>query len=441
MSSRWNRVVSCMLGVVFLAVPAGPALAQIDNLTNMSAEWVRMSNRNAATDAPDIVVYNPAGTPALARGYHVDIANQFMFRKPEHSFDDPLGTGRLKRRQDSPDLFVPNLYAVYSEGTWALFGGVYIPGGTANLDYPHGSVTTRLIGLSAMADIARSTGAEYTEIRNERLEADSRYVAATIGAAKDLGGTVRVAACVRFIDAGNSLKGSLTLKGDGLPDVPLKVDVDQDAQGWGAVVGVMSSPVERLDLALHYETRVRLEFENDVKTDDTGLFVDGAEQRRDFPAMIGLGASYRVSDRLRCEADFNWFFQKGADWGRSPLARNNASYAGDVWSAGAAAAYRLTPDLEVSTGALYTKHEWKDIDAYYENNLGATEVLYSTNLNLSAGMAFRMRPGYTLNAGLSYTIWEDETLSRSIGAPEPLRIDTDNSTVTAAVGVTIFMPR
>jgi len=37
--------------------------AQMDNLTNLSVEWMRMPARNAASDSADIVVYTLHRTP------------------------------------------------------------------------------------------------------------------------------------------------------------------------------------------------------------------------------------------------------------------------------------------------------------------------------------------------------------------------------------------
>ena len=52
------------------------SFAQHDNLSNLSAEWVRTPARNAATDASDIVVYNPAGLVKLNNGFHINLGNQ-----------------------------------------------------------------------------------------------------------------------------------------------------------------------------------------------------------------------------------------------------------------------------------------------------------------------------------------------------------------------------
>jgi len=52
--------------------------AQMDNLANMSAKWVRMNARNAAFDGADIVNYNPAGLVKLSDGFHFSLNNQSL---------------------------------------------------------------------------------------------------------------------------------------------------------------------------------------------------------------------------------------------------------------------------------------------------------------------------------------------------------------------------
>ena len=67
--------------------------AQIDNLINLSAEWMRTGARNAATNGTDIVAYNPAGLTNLDAGLHINFSNQTLFRNPSHSYDLGLGDG------------------------------------------------------------------------------------------------------------------------------------------------------------------------------------------------------------------------------------------------------------------------------------------------------------------------------------------------------------
>lgn len=147
MQLKYLWIALCLLSTVF----AVNADAQMDNLANLSAEWVRLSNRNAATDAVDIVVYNPAGLVDLSDGFHLNVSNQFLFRKPEHTFTDPLGTGTLSYEQDSPDWWLPNLYSAYTKDKWSVYGGIYLPGASATIDYPDGSFTTRSIGAGLIS--------------------------------------------------------------------------------------------------------------------------------------------------------------------------------------------------------------------------------------------------------------------------------------------------
>src|SRR3954468_22264094 len=104
------------LNILLILLLAGITnlFAQMDNLSNMSAEWMRTAARNAATDASDIVVYNPAGLTKLKNGLHVNISNQTLFRKPTHSYDLGLGEGTKEYSQGKSDPFLPNLYVAYT---------------------------------------------------------------------------------------------------------------------------------------------------------------------------------------------------------------------------------------------------------------------------------------------------------------------------------------
>ncbi|MDO9264564.1 MAG: hypothetical protein Q7U02_11405, partial [Desulfosalsimonadaceae bacterium] len=73
--------------LLFLLCGASTVLAQIDQLSNISPEWIRTGNRNAATDSTDIVLYNPAGLPEMSEGIHLNFGNQSLFRSPEHSYN------------------------------------------------------------------------------------------------------------------------------------------------------------------------------------------------------------------------------------------------------------------------------------------------------------------------------------------------------------------
>ena len=99
-----------MLMTVFLCFQT--VYANIDQLSNMSTEWIRTGNRNAATDSTDIVLYNPAGLTKMSQGYHLNFGNQTLFRSPEHKYNLNLPASNTIQSdsQDSPDWLLPNLY-------------------------------------------------------------------------------------------------------------------------------------------------------------------------------------------------------------------------------------------------------------------------------------------------------------------------------------------
>ena len=126
-----KKTITAAMAVSALLFLSAPLPAQMDNLTNLSVEWMRLPARNAASDSADIVVYNPAALVRLPEGFHLNLGNQTLMRKPSHTYDFGLGAGERTFSQEGIDPFLPNFYAAYTKGKWAVYGGVYISGGGA----------------------------------------------------------------------------------------------------------------------------------------------------------------------------------------------------------------------------------------------------------------------------------------------------------------------
>ncbi|BCS96994.1 long-chain fatty acid outer membrane transporter [Desulfoluna limicola] len=444
-----------VLGILLcVSLVPSAVYANIDNLSNMSAEWIRTGNRNAATDAADIVLYNPAGLTELSDGVHINISNQTLIRKPEHSFD--VGTGPQHYEQDSPDYLLPNFYASWNKESWSLFGGIYIPGGGATVDYPEGSITTQLAGMAVLASPADpdlppgfdTMDDVYNGFTNDSLEASSIYLTTTLGGAYKINEKISVAAGVRCIYAKNTVEAELTLNDltddaevvnglqpGSIPETTnLVIDSESDAGGFGGILGVNFNATDKLNLALNYQTRVKLDFETDVNRDDLGMFTEGEKNRRDFPAFLGLGAGYDISEKLYTEVNWSYWFQKDADWGEDGAGRDISDMAGDAWSAGATLAYKVTPTFQVSGGTTYTKFEWDDINGYYNANLGSIEVLYSDNWHVGVGCAWEFKENFKLNLSVAQTIWDDETIAQNVD-PGTVDVETENETTVIAIGL------
>lgn len=428
------------LGILIAAVTiffigAGELLANIDNLSNMSAEWIRTGNRNAATDAADIVVYNPGGVTELPDGFQVNIGNQTMIRKPTHSYD--LGLGRESHHQDEADWFLPNVYITYNKNNWAIFGGYYIPGGGAVVDYPKGSITTDMIGVAlAMSPLFDAYTGEY-------LEAESVYNTLQLGGAYKINNLISAALGFRYIFVENTIKAGLTglnLGGGLMPTTDLGVDITEEGDGVGVIAGLNLNLTPGLNLALQYQSKVELDLKTSVDRDDISplgfnLFTDGEKNPRDLPAMLGIGLGYDFTDKLYGEINYSYWFQKECDWGKDAYGRDIADLAGDTQSAGITLSYRFTPALLASVGATYTDFRWDDMDAYYEANLGSYEVLYTDNWHIGCGIAYDLAQDVTLNLSLARTIWDDANLTNS--QLPGVTIKTNNETTVIALGFNV----
>lgn len=411
--------------------------AQIDNLTNLSPEWIRTGARNASTDGTDILAYNPAGMAFLKSGFHVNIGNQSFLRKPSHEFDLGYGMGVEKYEQDGNDLFVPNLYLSYNKDKWAVFGGAYIAGGGATADFPKGSFTTDLIGLSVLQGAAAS-GADYSFTQNAYIKASSYYISYALGGAYKITDKISFGVFARYFSAMNEIETGLTLTGSamGLPDQPLAFKSKEDASGIGIVGGFHFRATEKFDIAVRYESQVGLEFKTSIDKDEIGLATDGEKNNRDFPAVAGLGLSYKLKDNFKILFDFNYYFQKNADWGLIDDTVtfgkiNLAEFAGDASTYGIAFEYAINNNWMVSLGSVYSLFSYKNEPAYF-THAGAYETVSDNNVTLNLGLAYNINEKIRINAGFLHAFYSKD---KKVDSPYGFSIIVNNSISSFGLGV------
>ncbi|MEP7264414.1 MAG: hypothetical protein ABI772_07950 [Bacteroidota bacterium] len=414
------------------------AVAQIDNLVNMSSEWIRSGARNAATDATDIVVYNPAGLTSLDNGFHINLSNQFVFRKPSHQFDIGLGEGVRKFEQESSDPFLPNLFMTYKKNKWALFTGAFISGGGATIDYSKGSITTDLIGLQALMG---AQGA-YMLIKDPSLKASSFYITTTLGGTYAFSKKISVAVAARYLSAKNTMKAGLTLTSSpyDLEDMPLALDAEFNATGFGEVISICVKPIDKLVMTARFETQVKLDFKTKTTTDDFGATVNDEKNRRDLPGVLAFGVAYGINDKLKVVGDFNYYMQKNADWGKSSELTENiplAELAGNAASYAMGMEYNFTEKFLVSAGFGFTEFGYSNKDGYY-SSLGTFEVVPDDNWNINAGFLYRASKMLSVNAGFMQALYKkDQHVNALMAYPMEVDVTVNNSISIASVGVNL----
>ena len=400
------------------------------------SEWLRSPARNAASDATDIVFYNPSALTTLKDGWHINLSNQSLFRNPSHSYDLGLGNGPQTYSQSSSDPVLPNFYAAYKKNNFALYTGIFNPGGGATADYSHGSITTDLVGLMSLS----AAGGAYTTITNPSLKASSVYLTTTLGGSYALSKKVSASMAFRYLSAKNNVKSSLTMSGSpiDLPDLTLNLDADYTASGYGGVFGINVTPNDETNFSLRYESQVNLDFKTKTNTDDFGMTMDGSTSPRDLPAVLALGIAHRMSPKLKTFADINYYFQTNADWGTSVTATDIqplSHRAGNCVMYSLACQYELSQLVSVSAGGSYTNYNFNDMDAYY-TNIGTFEVVQENNYTLNTGLAYHVSEKIALNAGYMHVFYpSDQKVKALLAQPLDVDVTVNNSADVIALGV------
>lgn len=426
---------------VLAVLVSATAQAQIDNLSNMSPEWIRTGTRNTTTDGTDAVVYNPAGVTHLKKGFHVSIGNQMFFRKPSHSYD--LGYGEQKFEQDGNDPFVPNLYVAYNKNNWAAWGGFYISGGGATANYPKGTFNTDLISMMLLQNFQGA----YTASKDQYLKSSSAYMTGTAGISIKANDQLSFAAGVRYVSAKNTTKAGTTLTASpyDMPDAVVELKSEDNAKGMAAIFGVYAKPTEKFSIAMRLETKTKLNFEtkqinDNLETISEGqaeLVTDGAKNRRDLPGMFGLALGYEFSKTFKASAEMNYYFQSNADWGRYSDEKTVSALAGDAINYAVGFEWKACKWLTWSAGGVYTDLRFTDRDAYY-TTMGAFETAPNDNITLNTGFAIDLSDKFRINLGVAKSIYKkDEQVKALALYPMDVNVKVNNDVLMLGAGLDV----
>lgn len=411
----------CVAGM--MACLASPLWAGgIVNKQNFSVEYLRTFSRNAAIDAADIVVYNPAGVMALENGGYLNVGAFYAAK----DYADTIAGNEYD--SDEPSI-VPGLFGVYKQDRWAVFGAFTIPGGGGEVDFSDGNARTVALGsglvtaANAKLDLAGEAGLlplpassfYYSDISRQYLEANSLYYGYTIGGAFAVNDRLSVSAGVRYIDAFKEFEGSVTFSAaDSLAgtvsgvndDVTGRVKLEETADGWGGFLGVNLRVSDALNIGMRYETATKLDFETDVKQDNLGItpsigYTDGSKTREDLPGLIGIGLGYRITPKLKADVSYTYYLEESADW------EGRLEDEGDSWDLAIAFEYAFAPGLRISLGYMMT-----------ETGIGADDMLpEAPELDANTfcgGVAWMPVDNLTLNFALMRAFYDSETTSEGV---------------------------
>lgn len=241
---------------------------------------------------------------------------------------------------------------------------------------------------------------------------------ATAGAAQLSGGAAQMDALVK-----------------GTGDV--EVDVVQKGTGYTPIFGANLTIAEKLTLAIKYEMITKIELTNETKVDGSGLFPDGKTTRADMPAMLSVGASYPLTQKLKASLGVNYYWDKSADYGKKnsegiPVT-NEEVIDNNFYEAAFGLEYNFTEKFLLSAGYNYAK---TGVSEAYQNDLS-----YSNSSNtVGFGGQFKISPAIGLNLGGLITMYEgnSKTFNHMLGTNAiPVTEDYTKSTWLLAIGLDI----
>ncbi len=416
------KKVCVLLGIISLLVcSATPLLAGgIINKSNLSSDYVRTLNRNAATDAADIVVFNPAGVMKMENGFYTKADVMYFAKDYSNQVPDAFAIigDEGDYKTDTPSV-IPGLFAVYKKEKWAGFFAVTIPGGGGKVEYDQGDARTVVLSAS----IAASSGGLLNRIDSMKMEANSFDIGYTVGGAYKINEMFSVAGGFRYLDAKQEFKGSTTLSNALVPAVPpttYGVDLERDATGWSYFLGVNISPSDRLNFGAMYMSNTDLDYKSKVTQDDIGItptlgWADGTKQREDLPGQLNLGVSYLITPKLRTEVNYTLYLETDAKFEASRF-----DHAGDSFEMGICFDYAFNNKWMASLGYLYT--DIKGMAA--EDKL--TEAPELDSNSVSTGVVYTPNDRWRINLGLLKVWYDSVTTTVTSGrAPADTKLEKD----------------
>ena len=418
-----------MLFLCFLIAATSLFAGSLDHLSNRSARYIVVPSRNAATDAADIVAYNPAGTAFLSQGFHVDLSSQSFFKYYSEDVNFAAINFHKELKQDEPTPSLPNLYLVYNfgqmgPGKLAAYLEIGVSAGGGNLNWKNGTAGTTLALFGIGTDSTLGIG----PADSQSFKASSMYLTSGIGAsyslmddmvAVSLGG--RVMRGIRSFELGATFGGGETLNGE----------YEYNATGFTPIIGFDVKPIDGLILSARYEYETEFEFKYEQKkleaTGNANLegvaadalanagIADGNKFKQHLPHLIGLGAEYKINNDFLITASSAIYLLSKAD-----LA-GIEKHLGTGWEIGLGAKYNVSKELQLGWGVLYTETGAKDSFLNSSStllNVSANAFMDSIALNFGGTYALE-NLGLDFTLGFMYTHYLSEDYSVDVG---PLNI-------------------
>ena len=389
--------------------------------TNQTVHFLRNPSRDASTSI-DAVYTNPAGTVFLEDGWQFSFNNQSCVQLRTIKSDFVMFENGSKTFEGETNVpIIPSIDFAYKKDKWVFSGNFDITGGGGKATFENGlpSFESQVAMLPAMLNSAGVTA--YSVESN--MVGEQYDFGGQVGEAYKINDIFSVYGGLRVVMAKNKYTGYIrNIKinpggGDMIPattfanaignaELGAKVadkEIDCSQNGWGVtpIIG-FDFKYNKLNVGIRYEYNTSLDVKNDTKTDDTGLFPDGAETANDIPGYLTVGAEYKIIEKLRISAGYHLFFDKQADMANDKqeyIDKNLMEYLGGL-------EFDVTNRITLSGGLQLTRTGVTD---NYQSDLSYSLNSYSVGFGGSVKISEKVKA----NLGYFFTVYDDWTKASS----------------------------
>ena len=397
--------------IVFASLAIASFAGGLLTNTNQSAAFVRNPARYVSLDA-DAVYFNPAGTAFLQEGWTVSANWQRIWQDR-----DVLNAGKEYKGEVYVPI-MPTFHAIYKTGDWAFSAFFGMPGGGGNAQFDNGlPVFDQLApGLFTQAFNQQTQGyGTINSITNSSQFESTQYLfALQLGAAYKINDNFSVYGGIRANYTSLSYEGAITGNINGnvpyIPegatapimvttDIPVNVGVDLTQTGiaFAPIIGI-DYKVDRFNLGVKYEFRAVNIIENDTK-DAPAAFAslqDGVKFRNDAPAILSVGASYDICDRVKVMGAGVYYFDKDAKI-ESLLTKENTmqTLSRNTYELLAGVEVKVTDKLLLSSGIQFSDF---GVNSSYMSDVSFIDDSFT----VGAGGKYSFNENWDLNFGACY---------------------------------------
>lgn len=399
------------LGAMLLAVSNVALGASVDHIQNYTPEYNANPALNGAISPTTSAYYNPAGLMQIENGRYFQVGvSAAIGEQSMTSYGNEYDA-------DSLD-FVPNLMYVDKNDDRAVyftFGGL---AGGAEFDYDDGTPLMKTIE-NGLGSLPWFPGAGFNPFPNLELDGNeyakgsNKYVQATLGRAWFVTEKLSVSAAARGIYGSRELEIYLRGEHDGNynnGEISADMDAERKAWGYGFSFGANYAATDRLNLAARYDTKVRMNFRGSGTANDdlTGDVLEGLygqyfnKTRRDLPAILALGAQYKITDRWTGFLSGNYYFNESADLDDEyrPEAKDHYE---DGWEVAIGSEYQVTPRVAWLAGVNYANTGAGE-ETYHDSEYALDSVMIGT------GIKFAQNPDTIWVLSVTHYIYDSETV-------------------------------